>query len=206
MAIFHVATNTPPKIDLIGRWLPKQPWGPDADGEATIAGGFHLDDPGGEIGMQVFVVAAGGAWFQVPLTYHAAPMPDGDDALIGEMEHSVLGARYVYDGLRDERFVTVLAGVALSGYGQALGFAEHEGRWHVVPDEIVVVGHEPVGRRLAVDQLTAEDTGDATVLTNDQVELTVFRRLLERPAPRHGLSAAWEGHPTTVPLVTARVV
>ena len=81
MAIFHVATNTPPKIELIRDWLPGQPWGPDHAAEARIVGGFHLDDPDGEVGMQVFVVDVAGESYQVPLTYRAVPMPGGDDAV-----------------------------------------------------------------------------------------------------------------------------
>lgn len=206
MAIFHVATNTPPKIELIRDWLPGQPWGPDNAAEARIVGGFHLDDPDGEVGMQVFVVDAAGERYQVPLTYRAVPLPGASDALIGEMEHSVLGTRFVYDGLHDERFVTVLAGVAMTGYGQALGFAEHDGRWYVVPDEIIVRGHGALSQRLAVDGFSVDDNDEATVFTNDQIELTVFRRLVERPAPDYGLSATWNGQPTPVPFVAGRLL
>ena len=206
MAIFHVATNTPPKIELIRDWLPGQPWGPDDAAEASIVGGFHLDDPDGEVGMQVFVAAVAGERYQVPLTYRAVPLPGGDDALIGEMEHSVLGRRLVYDGLSDERFVTVLAGVALTGYGQALGFAQHDERWYVVPDEIIVRGHGAVSQRLAVDGFGVSSNDEATVFTNDQVELSVFRRLVERPAPDYGLSAIWDGQRTAVPLVAGRLL
>ena len=103
MAIFHVATNTPPKSELIADWIHLQPWGPPVAGPVEMLGGFHLDDPDGEVGMQVFVVGVGGSCFQVPLTYRARPTPNGDGALIGEMEHSVLGPRFVYDGLADER-------------------------------------------------------------------------------------------------------
>lgn len=206
MAIFHVATNTPPKSELIADWIHDQPWGPAAAGPIEMLGGFHLDDPGGEVGMQVFVVGAGGSCFQVPLTYHANPMPDREDALIGEMRHSVLGPRFVYDGLADERFVTVLAGVALHGYGQALGFAEHDDRWYSVPDEIIVRGHGTVSRRVAVDRFDAEVGEEATLLINDQLELTVFRRLLGRPMPAIGLSATWDGQTKPQPLVAARLL
>lgn len=204
MAIFHVATNTPPKSELIADWIHLQPWGPVAAGPIEMLGGFHLDDPGGEVGMQVFVVGASGSYFQVPLTYRAKPQPDSEDALIGEMQHSVLGPRFVYDGLADERFVTVLAGVAASGYGQALGFAEHDGRWYSVPDEIVVRGHGSAAGRLAVDRFAAAPTDDAMIYTNDQIEMTVFRRLIDRPMPDIGLSAAWDGQTSPQPLVAVR--
>ncbi len=215
MAIFHVATNTPSKSDLIAPWLHEQPWGPNRAGPIELLGGFHLDDPDGEVGMQVFVVAAGGRRFQVPLTYRATPLPALGDAMLGEMQHSVLGARFVYDGLADERFVTVLAGVALHGYGQALGFAAHGGRWYSVPDEIILHGHDVVRRRVAVDRFAASAepsqvsdtvTGGEAVMRNDEVELTVFRLVEERPAPAIGVSATWPGQATPVPLVAARLL
>lgn len=168
MAIFHVATNTPPKSELIAGWIHVQPWGPAAGGPVEMLGGFHLDDPAGEVGM--------------------------------------LGPRFVYDGLTDERFMTVLAGVAMHGYGQALGFAEHDGRWHSWPEKIIVQGHGTVTTRLAVDGFTAQVGQDATVLTNDQIELTVFRRLVDRPAPEIGLSASWQGQSSPQPLVAARLL
>lgn len=217
MAIFHVATNTPPKSELIADWIHLQSWGPDAAGPVEMLGGFHLDDPDGEVGMQVFVVGAGDGWFQVPLTYRATPMPDGDAALIGEMEHSVLGPRFVYDGLADERFVTVLAGVAASGYGQALGFAEHDGRWYSVPDELIVRGHGSVPGRLAVDGFAPVDetpsqvpntvgSGGVEVLVNDRIELTVYRQLVDGPAPEIGLTTTWKGQDAPTPLVAVRVL
>ena len=36
-----------------------------------------------------------------PLTYRDEPLDGADDAFIAEMQHSVLGTRWVYDGLRD---------------------------------------------------------------------------------------------------------
>ena len=50
-------------------------------------------------------------------------------AVIAEMQHSVLGTRGVYDGLRDPKFVVMLAAVAMTGQGEALGMAVYEARW-----------------------------------------------------------------------------
>lgn len=45
----------------------------------------------------MLVSADGGPVYQVPLTHRGAP-PDGADKwLIGTMDHSVLGPRWVYD-------------------------------------------------------------------------------------------------------------
>lgn len=205
MAIFHIATNTPPKSELIGDWLHHQPWGPAAAGPVELVGSFHLDDPEGEVGMQVFVVRAGDALMHVPLTYRAVPLADADDALLGEMEHSVLGTRFVYDGVRDERFVTVLAGVAISGYGQALGFARHDDRWYSVPDELLVRGTGMLTHRVPVDGFRVESTTDQhVVMSNDSIELTIIRRIDDRPPPTMGLIATWSGQTDPRTLVVAR--
>ena len=205
MAIFHVATNTPPKAEIIRGWMHQQPWGPASDGPIELVGSFHLDDPDGEVGMQVFVVRAEENLFQVPLTYRESPLVDDADALLAEMEHSVLGTRFVYDGLRDDRFVTVLAGVAISGYGQALGFAHHDGRWYSVPDELLVRGTGMLSHRVPVDGFTiASRTDQQVVLRNDSIELTVIRRLDDRPPPEMGLTVTWSGQVVPRTLVVAR--
>jgi hypothetical protein len=66
------------------------------------AGGFRLDDPDGEVGIEFMVVAnMDGAAYLVPLTYRGSPLAEADDALIGTAEHGVLGSRWIYDGEHD---------------------------------------------------------------------------------------------------------
>ncbi|MFG1926974.1 1,4-alpha-glucan branching protein [Cryptosporangium sp. NPDC048952] len=101
MATVHNTTLTPTKLELLTVWLPRQPWyrGSGAP-ELTKAGGFRLDDPAGEVGIELMVVVDAGtsdAYF-VPMTYRGAET-DGD--LIGTMEHGVLGTRFAYDGATD---------------------------------------------------------------------------------------------------------
>ena len=47
MAVFHLATNTPTKVEILTGWIPTTPWGKSHAGELDIVGSFHLDDPGG---------------------------------------------------------------------------------------------------------------------------------------------------------------
>jgi hypothetical protein len=103
MALFHVATITPTKDELIADWLPRQPWGPAATDEVTVVGAFRFDDPLGQVGMETFVAEAAGVRYLVPLTYRGAPLDGAADALVGEMEHSALGTRWVYDGCATRR-------------------------------------------------------------------------------------------------------
>lgn len=109
MAVIHHTTLTPGKLDLIAPWLPTQPWFPgDGVPELAKAGGFRLDDPVGEVGIEFLVATDGPAAYHVPMTYRGAPLADADDALLGTTEHGVLGRRWVYDAAHDPVFVATL--------------------------------------------------------------------------------------------------
>ena len=66
---------------------------------------FRFDDPAGEVGIETYIMRCGAGLFHVPMTYRGAPLEGG--SLIGELEHSVLGHRWVYDGPSDPVYVAV---------------------------------------------------------------------------------------------------
>lgn len=102
MAVIHNTTMRPTKLELLARWLPKQAWYSGSGEGLTRAGGFRLDDPAGEVGIEFMVVMSGdGQAYLVPMTYRGAPLEGADDALIGTSLHGVLGTRWIYDGERD---------------------------------------------------------------------------------------------------------
>ena len=201
MAILHSATITPTKAELISEWAPTQPWGPPADVPIEVIGAFRFDDPEGRVGMETHLVVAGGALLHIPLTYRDAPLDGADDALIVEMQHSALGTRWVYDGLRDPRFVVMLAAVAMTGQGEALGMVVHEDRWYIVPSKVRIQGGNWTGSRVPVDGFeTAHHDATDVVLRNDRIEVAVFRRPAPGPRPAVGLTATWAGQPEPVVL------
>lgn len=118
MSVIHRTTMSPAKLELITGWLPGTPWyGERSTPRLAKAGGFRLDDPDGEVGIE-FVVACDTsgrrpAYYHVPLTYRSAPLPGADDALIGTAEHGVLGTRWVYDGCADPVLVGQLCALYL---------------------------------------------------------------------------------------------
>ena len=77
-----------------------------------MLGAYRFDDPEGEVGVEVFLIQRGDLLLHLPLTYRGAPLPDHGDHLVGTLEHSVLGTRWVYDGTADE--------VALACFRRAL--------------------------------------------------------------------------------------
>ncbi|MFD6449551.1 1,4-alpha-glucan branching protein [Nocardia sp. NPDC060220] len=105
MAVIHQTTVTPSKRDLVAAWLPSRHWYLGTTPCLDRVGGFRLDDPAGEVGIEfVLFVDGSGAdqvLYQVPMTYRGAPLHGGDSALIGTAEHGVLGRRWIYDATRD---------------------------------------------------------------------------------------------------------
>ena len=204
MALFHRATITPTKDELIAEWAPTQPWGPPADVAIEVIGSYRFDDPDGRVGMETHLVAAGGTLLQVPLTYRDEPLDGADDALIVEMQHSVLGTRWVYDGLRDPRFVVMLAAVAMTGQGEALGMAVYDGRWYIAPSNVRIQGGGWTQERVPVDGFELEHD-DATSVGAPQrpVRADAVPPPVPGPRPAIGLTATWDAQPD--PVVLAEV-
>ncbi|UBU18117.1 maltokinase N-terminal cap-like domain-containing protein [Nonomuraea gerenzanensis] len=114
MAVIHRTVLNPTKLELLTGWLPSRPWYQGGQGtpELVKAGGFRLDDPEGEVGIEFMVVTdtsgAGATCYLVPLTYRGAPLDGAEHALIGTMEHGVLGRRWAYDGCHDPVLIAQL--------------------------------------------------------------------------------------------------
>lgn len=120
MAVLHEATITPLKSELITPWLRQQPWW-DGQEEREPVGTFRLDDPAGDVGIECFLFgSAAGSTLLVPVTYRAAPFTDGAAGLIGTMEHSVLGSRWVYDACVDPVFMATVLNVIRDGGHEAV--------------------------------------------------------------------------------------
>jgi len=170
-----------------------------------VIGSYRFDDPDGRVGMETHLVTAGDTLLQVPLTYRDEPLDGGEDALITEMQHSVLGTRWVYDGLRDPLFVVMLAAVTMTGQGEALGMAVYDDRWYVAPSNVRIQGGGWTQERVPVDGFELEsDDATASVLRNDRFVLQLFRRPVPGPRPPIGLTANWDSRRDAVVLAEIR--
>ncbi|MES9522522.1 maltokinase N-terminal cap-like domain-containing protein [Streptomyces capoamus] len=125
MAVIHHTTLQPTKLDLLTDWLPTRPWYRGGSGAPVLerSGGFRLDDPEGEVGIE-FIVATDTAGsertaYLAPLTYRGAPLEGAEHALVGTMQHGVLGRRWAYDGFHDPVLVTELLAL-IDGRAQAM--------------------------------------------------------------------------------------
>jgi len=204
MALYHDATITPTKAELLTEWVPTQSWCPPSGGPVEVIGAYRFDDPEGQVGMEAHLVRVDDTVLHVPLTYRAEPVEGASATLVGEMDHSALGKRWVYDGFRDDRFILMLTGVAMTGQGEALGMVMYKGEWVIAPTHVRIRGGGWTQDRVSIDGLTpvSEDAAK-TVYRNRRFELTIHRLLNHGDQPAIGLTAVWDGSPD--PMVLAEV-
>lgn len=113
------ATLSPTKLELVVGWLPKQPWFDGDTSTARIVGAYRFVDPDGDVGIETLLVRVGDTTYHVPLTYRGAPLDEAADYLVGTMDHSLLGTRWVYDATGDPVYTVELVRVIREGDTEA---------------------------------------------------------------------------------------
>jgi hypothetical protein len=168
MAVIHHTELKPTKLELLTSWLPSRPWyrGGPAEPKLAKAGGFRLDDPQGEVGIEFIVVADVSGphptTYLVPLTYRGAPLDGAEHALVGTMEHGVLGRRWAYDGCHDAVLVAQLLAL-IEGRVQA-----QDQNISDVPDLEVISSFTGEGSLSTDFTSTSTSTSTRTTATDDQ--------------------------------------
>ncbi|MEH0418909.1 maltokinase N-terminal cap-like domain-containing protein [Streptomyces sp. B21-083] len=169
MAVIHNTTMSPGKLELLAAWLPTRPWyvASDREPELTKAGGFRLDDPEGEVGIEFMVVTDTSGdtpvSYHVPLSYRDAPLGGADQALVGTSEHGVLGKRWIYDGAHDPVLVAELLALL---QGRAVAQAQSVSG---APDPTVVGHFTAAGFSAEVGSLAVTDGQDGTAVVVEVV-------------------------------------
>ena len=103
---------TPSLPELLTSWLPGQRWFPAKGRDVLLerVGGIRLEDPAGEVGMEVHLIAVVSGdrrdVISVPVSYRSEAAPELDSALLGRAHHEELGERWLYDATADPVFVT----------------------------------------------------------------------------------------------------
>ncbi|WP_159614443.1 1,4-alpha-glucan branching protein [Glutamicibacter sp. JC586] len=119
MGIVYNTSMSPTKNELVSAWLPKQKfYTGNGTPKLEHIGGFRLEDPRGEVGVELRMYAdhsdTSDVVYHVPLTYRDAPLPGAQKYLLGTSEHAILGKRYIYDAEGDPLF-TAQARALLAG-------------------------------------------------------------------------------------------
>ncbi|MFH9815207.1 1,4-alpha-glucan branching protein [Streptomyces sp. NPDC017230] len=177
MAVIHHTTLKPTKLELLASWLPSRPWyRGTGEPELVNAGGFRLDDPQGEVGIEFMVVTDTSGThpsaYLVPLAYRGAPLDGAEHALVGTVEHGVLGRRWVYDGCHDPVLVDQLVAL-VEGRAEA-----QDQNTSDVPDREVTRSCVGDGPALAAATTTATDHRTGTELrAQDGTALLLHRAL-----------------------------
>ncbi|SNS16718.1 hypothetical protein SAMN06893096_102317 [Geodermatophilus pulveris] len=199
MAIIHRADLRPSKLELLAGWVPGRPWGTPAG--LAQAGAYRFDDPAGEVGVETIVLRAGEALLHVPLTYRGAPAPAQEAHLVGTLEHSVLGRRWVYDACGDPVYVAAV----LAGAAQAEELVVTGGGQERREPTARVTGQGVTGDAGPLGGLTVTDSAEATTVRAGDLELVVHR-VLDPAATVDGatLTGTWAGQDRSVPLAAAR--
>jgi hypothetical protein len=156
----------------------------------------RLDDPAGEVGVEILVVRPGddGPLVHVPLTYRAAAMTDAEHWLIGTLEHSALGTRWVYDAVGDPVYVAALAEVIRSGGREAEEVVKTESGSKKRAPLMTVEGTGDSKAGEPVGTLVRFEDGDPAVVVTDRVRLSIRRVLTHHPADEElALTASWPG-------------
>jgi hypothetical protein len=213
MALIYQATLAPSKIELLSGWVPAQSWVGDADVSTLEAvGSYRFDDPAGDVGIETHLLrAAGGQLFQVPLTYRNDPLAGAESALLGTMQHSVLGERWVYDGCADSVYLTALATAILTGGSEAAHEVVTDKGNVPRPTTTRVLGSgSPDIAVPALGPVTYASEATSTVITMTSLTLVVLRAIEvgnanDSSTDTQILSGTWPGNDVPALLAVARL-
>lgn len=199
MAQVHRTTMAPTKLELLTAWLPTRPWYVGSRPELQRVGGFRLDDPAGEVGIELMVVTDTSGTepvtYLVPMTYRDAPLPTAGDALIGTSEHGVLGTRWIYDAAHDPVFAEQTLDL-LGGRTQPQAQSESD-----TPDPTVLVKtgeFPPLARHLdavrVIDGAEWTDLSETNPVTDPLFRLHRVLSTSDTTAKAAYIEAPWSHH------------
>ncbi|AXT86469.1 hypothetical protein C6I20_15665 [Aeromicrobium sp. A1-2] len=207
MALLYAAQLTPSKIELIFGWLPTRSWFSGDPAGLESIGAYRFDDPDGEVGVETHLVRGpDGPTYQVPLTYRGAPLAGADEWLVGTMQHSVLGDRWVYDACGDPVYAQTLAAAILTGGTQAAIEIDDHGHRSSAEPTARVKGSGLLTKLGTVGLVDVRDEDETTVVVTSVAEIVV-RRVIGAGSSvlgEHELVGTWPGVSDPTVLAAAR--
>lgn len=195
MAFVHrTATLRPTKIEVVRRWLTAADWF-DVAPETVVTApplSYRFDDPDGKVGIETLIAPYKGGYIQLPLTYRDAPLDGAQPWLLTTMEHSVLGRRWIYDGVGDPVLVTAFVRSIAGGAPSAtLEFGPEDARQTAATSvHARGTGSEPITKPLDVVSIERSET-----LSTVHTSAGVLRipHLLDPAAPVSAMALVGDG-------------
>ncbi len=208
MAILHQAQLNPSKLELLSAFLPTVSGLDIAEGsELAVLGAYRFDDPAGEVGIEAHLLATGdGRTIHIPVTYRAAPLAGAEEWLVGTLEHSALGTRWVYSACGDPVYGPELMRTILTGGSEVKlevltsdGLVERENTVHVLGsgDSDAIVPELTFGGAVRSGADTIITVGTMTVAVHHIVDSSAATSL-------SCLAGTWPG--SAEPIAIASVV
>jgi hypothetical protein len=207
MAVIYRAELSPSKLDLVSGWIGSRPWGRGAGADLQRVAAYRFDDPDGEVGIEGHVVrGADGRLLHVPLTYRGAPAPGQEAHLLGTMQHSVLGRRWVYDACGDPVAVAAFLRAVVEGGSGAEEQVVTDDGFAPRATDAAVAGSGAPGRDVGpLDGLAVTDSDDATTTRTGPLTLVVHRVLDLGAAPGGpALTGTWAAQASPVVLASVQ--
>jgi hypothetical protein len=198
MATLHSATLIPSKLEMLSAYLPIQSWFNGSSGSAlSVLGAYRFDDPEGEVGIETHILATStGAVIQMPLTYRSGPVTGADPWLLGTMEHSVLGRRWIYNACTELVYARELARTMLEASPQARLMVETENGPVERPPSIELTSSADPDRGVpAMESVVVTLNGSETSIRSGELELVV-RHVINDDGPVEAaasLFGQWSG-------------
>lgn len=193
MAILYAAQLSPTKPEVIAAWLPSAAYYLGTTPVLEPVDAYRFDDPAGEVGIEIHLVRdADGSVYQVPLSYRGAPLPTA--RLVGEMKHSVLGHRYIYDATTDPVYVQQLLATIDGAGREAEQFVHADGAEPRKLENTMHVRGTGSGS-LTVPTVTDIRTGTAgtdTVIEAGGTTVVVHHRPLDTASTGPALLGEWD--------------
>ncbi|WP_299441342.1 maltokinase N-terminal cap-like domain-containing protein [uncultured Phycicoccus sp.] len=198
--LHHDATITPSKLELLEEWMGAQRWyaAKGSRPRLRLLARWRLDDPAGEVGIETLVVADESGdepvVYQVPFTYRGEPLASADHALVGTMEHSVLGRRWVYDAPHDPVYATQLLEL-VQGRVRAASSLESD----AVEESVRGVGQPSWTRAVrvtAAQVLTGEQSNTSVILdteTDDGAHVPLIVKVFRMLSPGENPDVVLQG-------------
>ncbi|MCP3987994.1 MAG: hypothetical protein GY724_02890 [Actinomycetia bacterium] len=209
MAILYSANLRPSKLEMISSYLVTLPFmANDSGSDLTTIGAYRFDDPAGDVGIETHLVRSQSVpLIQLPLTYRGAPLAGGEAWLLGTMEHSVLGRRWVYNACGDPVYVAELVRAMLTGGSQVDQFVETEdGPVKREPTAVVSGSGTPDETVPVIERVDSALDGANTSIRAAGLDIVV-RHVFDEPVPTETqatLSGTWSGADDPVVLAFVR--